>query len=844
MRMTLRIQLVFLLFSFPLFLFAQPANDECVNPTAISLIVGTATSVVQDIQSATQSATAPSCESGAISDVWYSFTMPVDGNVYISGDYFDGFALYDACGGTELSCFYNKGFLFSLTNGVSYRLRAWRQNAHPGSVNFTIRPFAQAANDECNSATPISLAEGTATSVAQETQGATQSANNPSCEGGAINDVWYSFTMPVDGNVYISGDYLDGFALYDACGGTELSCFNHKGFLFSLTSGTSYRLRAWRRNAYPGSVNFTIRPFAQAVNDECVNPTAISLTIGTATSVAQETQGATQSATNPSCEGGAINDVWYSFTMPVDGNVYISGDYLDGFALYDACGGTELSCFNHKGFLFSLTNGTSYRLRAWRRNAYPGSVNFTIQPFAQILNDDCAAAAPVSISTTCTGATQSVELRGATQSSSTPNCENSPFTDAWFVFDSPIDGDILVKNADFFDKFAFYDGCPQTPADLANPLACFSSNGTLSGVTFGQTIYLQVFRKQQYPGQASFCLEGAYAVADPGAETCASGTVTIDNTNHNQWVPILDGSGKLIASLRANGEDLGATTAEVYIGANPVSTYLGQPYLRRKIIITPTNQPANNVSVRLYLLQNELDDLVNADGNLNNISELEVVKNSQSGCSTTYDGTGDFLLTAGQAYGSDYSLQFDVNSFSSFFPSSVSLAPLPVELVRFAGESSGATNRLQWVTASEENTSHFDIEYSTDGLRWEWIGQRQAHGHTRLEQTYHFSHRPPTQLSYYRLKMVDFDGKTDYSQIIAVSNTHQTGVVLTPNPTKDEVRLDTKQVIHQVEIIDVFGRILAKKTGDNLRHLNVSMLNKGIYYLRINQNQIVRFSKI
>ncbi len=604
MRMTLRIQLVFLLFSFPLFLFAQPANDECVNPTAISLIVGTATSVVQDIQSATQSATAPSCESGAISDVWYSFTMPVDGNVYISGDYFDGFALYDACGGTELSCFYNKGFLFSLTNGVSYRLRAWRQNAHPGSVNFTIRPFAQAANDECNSATPISLAEGTATSVAQETQGATQSANNPSCEGGAIN------------------------------------------------------------------------------------------------------------------------------------------------------------------------------------------------------------------------------------------------TDAWFVFDSPIDGDILVKNADFFDKFAFYDGCPQTPADLANPLACFSSNGTLSGVTFGQTIYLQVFRKQQYPGQASFCLEGAYAVADPGAETCASGTVTIDNTNHDQWVPILDGSGKLIASLRANGEDLGATTAEVYIGANPVSTYLGQPYLRRKIIITPTNQPANNVSVRLYLLQNELDDLVNADGNLNNISELEVVKNSQSGCSTTYDGTGDFLLTAGQAYGSDYSLQFDVNSFSSFFPSSVSLAPLPVELVRFAGESSGATNRLQWVTASEENTSHFDIEYSTDGLRWEWIGQRQAHGHTRLEQTYHFSHRPPTQLSYYRLKMVDFDGKTDYSQIIAVSNTHQTGVVLTPNPTKDEVRLDTKQVIHQVEIIDVFGRILAKKTGDNLRHLNVSMLNKGIYYLRINQNQIVRFSKI
>ena len=611
-----------------------------------------------------------------------------------------------------------------------------------------------------------------------------------------------------------------------------------------MTGGSTYTLRGWRAELFPGNLNFTIQPFAEAVNDECGAATPISLSVGSPTSITQDTKSATQSMTSPTCESGSFNDVWYSFTMPVTGNLVINGGFFDGTALYDGCGGSELSCFTNDGMVFSLTAGNTYLLRCWRSTSYPGPISLGIEPFEAIPNDDCANAMPISVSTACSGATNTIELRGATQSSSTPSCESAPITDGWFVFDSPIDGDIFVKNTDLFSYFAFYDGCPLTQADLDNPLACFSHNGTLSGVTFGQTIYLQVFRKQQYPNQASFCLEGAYAVADPGATTCLTGNASIDNTNNNQWVPILDGSGQLIASIKANGENLGAVTADVYNDANAVSTYMSQPFLRRKVIITPTTQPSNPVSVRLYMLQGEFDDLASVDPNLSYISQLEVVKNSQSGCASAYDGSGDFILTNGQAYGDDYYIQFNVNSFSSFFPSSVSLAPLPIELVQFTGESVKGANRLKWITASEENASQFMIEYSTDGHRWEAVGQVAAKGNTHIEQVYQFIHSTSARLSYYRLKMVDLDGTFEYSDVISLTETKQGGVVLAPNPAQNQLQLASSQSIHYVEILDAYGRVLSEKAGDDIQRIDISHLSSGIYYLRIDQSQIARFSKL
>jgi hypothetical protein len=62
--------------------------------------------------------------------------------------------------------------------------------------------------------------------------------------------------------------------------------------------------------------------------------------------------------------------------------------------------------------------------------------------------------------------------------------------------------------------------------------------------------------------------------------------------------------------------------------------------------------------------------------------------------------------------------------------------PLPVELLYFEGEANPTFNYLKWATASEQNSSYFDIEKSTDGEIWRTVGQEQAAGNSTEKITY------------------------------------------------------------------------------------------------------------
>ena len=52
-----------------------------------------------------------------------------------------------------------------------------------------------------------------------------------------------------------------------------------------------------------------------------------------------------------------------------------------------------------------------------------------------------------------------------------------------------------------------------------------------------------------------------------------------------------------------------------------------------------------------------------------------------------------------------------------------SLQLLPVELITFNGRVMNNNIKLDWQTATELNNSHFDVEWSTDGISFEKIGQ-------------------------------------------------------------------------------------------------------------------------
>jgi hypothetical protein len=97
--------------------------------------------------------------------------------------------------------------------------------------------------------------------------------------------------------------------------------------------------------------------------------------------------------------------------------------------------------------------------------------------------------------------------------------------------------------------------------------------------------------------------------------------------------------------------------------------------------------------------------------------------------------------------------------------------PLPVTLVSFSLKNSSKerkTNVLSWVTAQEINNNYFAVESSTDGRTFREIGRIKG-TNTSATTSYSFNDQTPAARTYYRLKQVDFDGQTTYSEIIVAT---------------------------------------------------------------------------
>jgi len=99
-------------------------------------------------------------------------------------------------------------------------------------------------------------------------------------------------------------------------------------------------------------------------------------------------------------------------------------------------------------------------------------------------------------------------------------------------------------------------------------------------------------------------------------------------------------------------------------------------------------------------------------------------------------------------------------------------AALPVKLLDFKGTAQTGYNELNWQTTDEVQLRQFEIEYSNDAVYFQQAGIVAAAN----SGTYHFKHTITTgKKLYYRLKMVDIDGKTEYSKTIIITLNNQPG---------------------------------------------------------------------
>lgn len=91
---------------------------------------------------------------------------------------------------------------------------------------------------------------------------------------------------------------------------------------------------------------------------------------------------------------------------------------------------------------------------------------------------------------------------------------------------------------------------------------------------------------------------------------------------------------------------------------------------------------------------------------------------------------------------------------------------LPVVLTNFTATGQDNGCLLQWSTAQETNSSHFEVQRAVDGVSFSTIGQVAAKGYSTSLSRYSFTDQyPAAGHNYYRLKMVDANGAISYSAV-------------------------------------------------------------------------------
>jgi hypothetical protein len=166
----------------------------------------------------------------------------------------------------------------------------------------------------------------------------------------------------------------------------------------------------------------------------------------------------------------------------------------------------------------------------------------------------------------------------------------------------------------------------------------------------------------------------------------------------------------------------------------------------------------------------------------------------------------------------------------------LTMTPLPVELLSFAGELQAETVILEWEVKRLFGVAGFEVEHAGDDLQWTKLGSRSSAANVPGTQRFEYLHRQPLDgKNHYRLKMIDMDGYVEYSPIVVTDFTGlKRQIQVYPNPSAAIFTIDGTLSSCDLRVRDVSGRILVSKERVDLPcQLDLVQLAAGMYILTI-----------
>jgi hypothetical protein len=184
---------------------------------------------------------------------------------------------------------------------------------------------------------------------------------------------------------------------------------------------------------------------------------------------------------------------------------------------------------------------------------------------------------------------------------------------------------------------------------------------------------------------------------------------------------------------------------------------------------------------------------------------------------------------------------------------------IPVELVSFISTVDGNDVTLNWVTATEINNSHFEVERSNDGVAYSNIASVQGYGTTTEIHNYSYKDlNLENGTYYYRLKQVNYDGSFEHLNVISAEITSPVRFELSqnyPNPFNPSTVIRYQLPVAgdvELKVYDVLGNEVTTLVNENKPagtysegfSINNAKLSSGVYYYQLRAGDFVESKKM
>ncbi len=255
-------------------------------------------------------------------------------------------------------------------------------------------------------------------------------------------------------------------------------------------------------------------------------------------------------------------------------------------------------------------------------------------------------------------------------------------------------------------------------------------------------------------------------------------------------------------------------------------------------------------SINLYFSAEELSSW-------ENIHDLHIVRTSGSISdqnTSLFDLIDKSNILISEIHEDLFAFSFYTTELGGFALTDYAQSSVPVTLVSFEAMRNEESNLLQWIVEAETGINHYIIERSFDGRNFEEIGAMPAYNNSTVENNYYFEDTDlllTNKNYYYRLKTMENDGKSQYSDVVAVYVDQEdlTHLQCYPNPFKDIIQIELIKSAHniqQIQLKNIAGQVQLTENSTDLNRsytLHTGNLLPGVYILEIQDSKGHNFTE-